>query len=131
VIVRGYYWAAQDSQDGKPDDSLISLTSDNNNDTDSQTNPFEIDDELVKKFTLKHYQAKQKATTELEKNTEKLILNKVFGKCIQKGYKTTTRKTFRTSIAKGGKLVTLTEKYRRYKLRKHNMIQMIRLLKLH
>jgi hypothetical protein len=47
----------------------------------------------------------------------------VFGRCVQKGYKTTTRKAFRTSIAEGGKLNTKDEKYERYKLRKHNMIQ--------
>jgi hypothetical protein len=121
VIIRGYYWTAQQ------DDSLTSLTSNNNCDTDSQggsqTNPFEVDNGLVKKFIMQHYEAKQRATTELERNTEKLILSSVFGKCIQKGYKTTTRKAFRTSITKVGKLVTKDEKYNRYKLRKHNMIQ--------
>jgi hypothetical protein len=40
-----------------------------------------------------------------------------------KGYRTTTGKTFRTSTTRCGKLVTKEEKYNRYKLRKHNMIQ--------
>jgi hypothetical protein len=65
----------------------------------SQTEPqlaFEVDNELVRKFIMQHYEAKQRATRELERNTQKLVLNSVFGKCIQKGYKTTTRKTFRT-----------------------------------
>jgi hypothetical protein len=78
---------------------------------------------LLKSFILQHHETKQRATTEYERNTEKLILNSVFGKCIQKCYKTTTRKIFRNSITKCGKLVTQTEKYERYKLRKHNLIQ--------
>jgi hypothetical protein len=124
-IIRDYYWASDSN--GQLADSLISLTSDNKSDTDSQgdsqINSFEVDKELIKKFIMKHYELKQRATIEIEKNTEKLILNSVFGKCIQKGYKTTTRETFRISITKGGKLVTRDEKYKRYKLIKHDMIQ--------
>jgi hypothetical protein len=85
VIVRGYYWSAHSN--AQLTDSLTSLASDNNSHTDSQgdsqtnslqTNtqgdgladgllqklqPFEVDNELVKKFIMQHYEAKQRATT--------------------------------------------------------------------
>jgi hypothetical protein len=57
-----------------------------------------LNNELINKFVMHHCEAKERATIELEKNTEKLILNSVFGKCIFKCYKTTTRKRFRSSV---------------------------------